>query len=309
MKKPMKKVMLSIAIVLAVYGGVLSWLDLRGDFLDMIVLLMFLGVLCFTILLILWLPELRVHWNSKEYKKKMATLKPSLLTRICMWKVLWMKCIYQYVCLSYLKKKPHHTQAMMEDVLFLMQYESIKKHYVPMLYYKIHIVKEQIYVSFLSDLMSVKDLKDVCVYYRRLPDYSKFMPLYKNMLRKYQKLTQEELRERVLDILEKETLDTDFFCMKECQSDKYLRKARKVTFEEEHPVKDSLHMILTGMTWMYVCAYVFLVFGCILLHDNRVFLLLKAFPLVVIFAYIIYVYDAYKFRKPTEFEEFEKTNE
>lgn len=159
-----------------------------------------------------------------------------------------MSRLYVKGCMDYIKEKPESAKENLENILFLLQYDSLqdKKNKKPFIPYKIYIDGDVIRIRFISDLFQV--IKTMGNYW--IGARGSFPPIpwhgptdeykYMNLLEKYKSLPIEQIKLRVNEIMKSENLDSKYFIYGK-YDDKFMRKiARFLAYGENNFYKEKL---------------------------------------------------------------------
>lgn len=214
---------------------------------------------------------------------------------------IWMHKIYNYICSYYLIKNPNSIFKL-ECILFLMQIESIEKYGKLFYKYKTYVYQKQIRIPYLSDLLRVSPiilLSNDHIY------GTKKIDKYLKMFKKYSKLSENEIYEKIDSIISKNIYKKYWSCSV-YENGNLRRIARlRVNHESRGILKSLLRKIFGFLSFAYLfgllcCKYYEYIFSEEIKVDfqdiTQMFIILT-----LIFGIIWWIWT-WKWMQPTEYE-------
>lgn len=163
------------------------------------------------------------------------------LERIQKKKIHWTTIyVYATLCYDYFSNRKHteSTIIKLEKILFLMQCESLVKYNIPLLVYKTYIHDNKIYLRYLSDLLRVNKPHTASdnryLIFMKVEKYK-----YEQMMNKYNKMSNDELDTKILELVRNDLLPCEYFSYEE-----YTRNDMRVCARMQMDYKGKLIVIL-----------------------------------------------------------------
>ncbi|MEG2909607.1 MAG: hypothetical protein RR945_10325 [Erysipelotrichaceae bacterium] len=129
-------------------------------------------------------------------------------------KMTWIN-LYVFGYLSYqyfgTKKATYERICDLERIFLLIQVDSLNQYNVPIIPYKIYTDDNYIYIRYLSDLLRVAPPESVKDDYYFIYQKVQGKYEYSNMLKRYSKLSSDELRKQVDNVLKSSHLCEKYF--------------------------------------------------------------------------------------------------
>lgn len=222
------------------------------------------------------------------------------------------KVLYDQVCTSYLRRKPPRTTTSLEHILFLLQVESLHENKV-CIPYPIYIEGTTIKIPFISDMLQVTRCCELQIGYGRkwFGGFSKDfydMCEYNKLSLKYKKMTDQQLQEKVAELINSKALNPTYFIKSKYKNTLLLKYAHYLARTDQHPFKTVAYMLFTFIILWLVIAPILLipiiaVRGNITLMEISNLIYIELLGLLLLGVWGVWTK---RWLQPTEYEKHEK---
>jgi len=223
-----------------------------------------------------------------------------------------LEAVYTTVCYTYLTKNKNATIEDAEKVLFLMQYNRMKKENRKLYDEKTYIRDDEIYIAYISDLLRVMAPTKMTIYpslfaYSIWQNHPSIHTVIRNEKKaeEYAKLPIDEITRKVNQIIETEELDSYYFVYKPYQNRKRRLFARyRGRMFTRTNLKDTIKFF--GYSLLMLLLFPFTMFGLIIPLRALFFTIeiadIIVFTSIFLILFIPWLIITYRWTRPTDFE-------
>ncbi|MGX8851077.1 hypothetical protein [Amedibacillus sp. YH-ame10] len=213
--------------------------------------------------------------------------------------ILWIYKVYGFMGRSYFDK--NNSIEIFEDLLFLVQYDVLKQGKRSFLRGKIYLYDNKVRIKYLSDLLRVSSFH----FFRPKGASLNSLNSYIEIMKKYMKLSDQEIVDKVMNIIKNEKLDEKYFEFKKYDS-KPMRYMARISANGSENMYGFIRTYLVSVPTLAM--FLALVFVSIYVASVDIELFIKNLPIIAFFIVIefvmigIWVIWTWKWMKPTKYE-------